>query len=312
MKSNRGRYFRRLTFIILLTVLLLSMAVVIGSGFGLCLRRSKISCTGWAKAYLASLDWTRPKPGTNPKPERSPKDGMALIYIPAGTFVMGDNDEDLLKSGPEHTVYLDSYWMDETEVTNAMYLLCVAAGKCIIPVQESRNPYIRNPIYANYPVIYVRWDDASNYCAWAGRRLPTEAEWEKAARGTDGRIYPWGDEEPNPGLANYGNNLGEPLPVDRYPSGASPYGVLNMTGNVREWVNDWYSPIYYRHSPLENPPGPNAGRSRALRGGSFLDDARQIRVYNRFGHFSLSSGADRGFRCAMSENAIQNAPPGSP
>jgi eukaryotic-like serine/threonine-protein kinase len=300
MKLAPGRYLHWIALIILLTVLSY-LAIAVGpGGFGPCLRRSKVSCSQWIKAHVASLDLTARKPEAASRRERSPADGMTLIYIPAGTFRMGSNDPDVLKSGPEHNVYLDAYWMDRTEVTNAMYLLCVAAGNCTIPVQESVNPYIRNPAYANYPVVYVGWNDAGNYCAWAGRRLPTEAEWEKAARGTDGRTYPWGNEEPTLSLANYGENVRESLPADRYPLGASPYGVLNMAGNVREWVNDWFSPIYYRHSPAENPPGPNKGEVRSLRGGSFLDDERQIRIYNRFGHYPDSSGIDRGFRCALS------------
>ncbi|HEX2697256.1 MAG TPA: SUMF1/EgtB/PvdO family nonheme iron enzyme [Anaerolineales bacterium] len=226
---------------------------------------------------------------------------MTLIYIPAGEFTMGSNESGIPKSQPEHRVYLDAYWIDKTEVSNAMYLLCVADRKCTIPVQETINPYIQNPFYANYPVVYVRWHDARDYCAWAGRRLPTEAEWEKAARGTDGRIYPWGNEPPNPSLANFDYNLGVAMPVDRYPLGASPYGVLNMAGNVREWIKDWYSSTYYSDSPSENPPGPDTGHHRSLRGGSFMDDEREIRIFNRFDHSPTSTGIDRGFRCAMSE-----------
>ena len=227
-------------------------------------------------------------------------DGMTMLYIPAGEFTMG-SDEYTPKAAPAHRVYLDAYWIDQTEVTNEMYARCVEAGVCARPIQsDDVNPYYDNAEYVNYPVVYVHWSSAAGYCEWADRRLPTEAEWEKAARGPEGNAYPWGNEEPGSRLLNYEDNIGEPLPVDRYPLGASPYGALNMAGNVREWVQDWFSPTYYqRWKFYTNPPGPSGGSLKSLRGGGFRDAAQQVFTYNRFAHAPASPGIDRGFRCAM-------------
>ncbi len=195
--------------------------------------------------------------------------------------------------------------MDQTEVTNRMYALCVKAGVCMLPIQSGGvNPYYDNARYFNYPIVYTDWNDAEQYCAWANRRLPTEAEWEKAARGTDGRRYPWGNEKPNSKLLNYQDNIGTPLPVDRYPLGASPYGILNMAGNVREWIADWYDNDTYKEDHYLNPLGPETGTSRALRGGHFSDSWQQVSTYNRFSHEPWSAGLARGFRCAADGRVV--------
>ena len=195
----------------------------------------------------------------------SDKDGMTLMYVPAGEFEMGSNNGESDEK-PVHTVYLDAFWIDKTEVTNAQYRLCVQAGVCAIPIGK----YFDNSNYTDHPVVYVYWQDANNYCSWVGRCLPTEAEWEKAARGTDGRTYPWG-EGLDCSKANYYwcGKFNEISPVGYYPQGASPYGVLDMAGNVWEWVSDWFSSGYYNQSPSSNPQGPASGDTHGLRGGSW-------------------------------------------
>ncbi|MBV6394944.1 MAG: Hercynine oxygenase [Anaerolineales bacterium] len=225
-------------------------------------------------------------------------DGMTQVFVAEGKFLMGTDSKEAQKNRPRHSVSLSAFWMDRTEVTNAMYAKCVAERQCPPPFREEFNPYYGKSKYANYPVVYISWEGADKYCRWAGRRLPTEAEWEKAARGTDGRSYPWGDEPPNMSLANFDNAIGEPLEVDRYALGASPYGALNMAGNVREWVADWFHEFFYLAGLNENPIGPPSGTVKSLRGGSYLDSANEIRVFNRFFHAPGSPGINRGFRCA--------------
>ena len=230
-------------------------------------------------------------------------DGMPMVYVPAGEFSMGssngDNDEK-----PVHTVFLDSYWIDQTEVTNAMYAQCVTAGVCSIPSIPSsytRDSYYGNTQYNDYPVIYVNWQQAKDYCQWAGRSLPSEAQWEKAARGPDGNTYPWGNNSPKPTLANYVNSKGDTTPVGSYPEGASPYGALDMTGNVWEWVADWYAVEYYASQiSWNNPQGASTGVYRLLRGGSWSSGMDFIRSSYRYRGYPESSSSGDGFRCALS------------
>ena len=230
-------------------------------------------------------------------------DGMQLVHIPAGEFLMGSNDRDAAES-PQHSVYLDAYWIDRTEVTNAMYAACVQAGVCVSPASNassSRSTYFDNPDYGNYPVIFISWDQAAAYCEWAGRRLPSEAEWEKAARGENGNICPWGNNAPANNLLNYSGLVSDTSPVGSYPEGASPYGVLDMSGNVWEWTADWYAYDYYQNSPFENPAGPQEGSKRVLKGGSWYYDTNFIRSAYRFSSDAITRLNDVGFRCAVSE-----------
>ena len=257
----------------------------------------------------------------------SPKDSMTMLFIPAGEFIMG-SDKGLTDERPVHTVALDAFWIDRTEITNAMYNLCVEAGDCRPP---SDTVYYEDLKYADHPVTYVSWNDAKNYCSWVGRRLPTEAEWEKAASWdpviNEKRIYPWGnefdctmgnfDDETQldsfvmPGAPNCD---GYPLtaPVGSFPSGASPYGVLDMGGNVWEWVHDAFietDPFsatiqnYYAVSPASNPQGvdPSITDYRVMRGGSWNINFGFGRSAYRL-WFGLDDSYDfTGFRCALSE-----------
>jgi formylglycine-generating enzyme required for sulfatase activity len=230
----------------------------------------------------------------------SEKDGMTLMYVPAGEFTMG-SDSGEADEKPVHTVNLDAYWIDRTDVTNKMYSLCVVAGVCREPT--SKASYTHSSYYGN-----PEFDEA--YCEWAGRRLPTEAEWEKAASWDDNtktkRRYPWGDTI-DCSYANYfgkdgGNKscVGDTTPVDSYKSGKSPYGLYDMAGNVWEWMADWYSDTYYASSPASNPPGPDAGQSRVLRGGSWNFKDFNVRSADRNWNDPSLSFSIVGFRCSRS------------
>ncbi len=239
---------------------------------------------------------------------------MIQHYVPAGEFPMGSDWEEIKNyplahefqnEVPKHWVYLDAFWIDHTEVTNAQYAKCVADGGCT-PSGCMDNPAFNQP---NQPVVCVTREQAITYCHWAGRELPTEAQWEKAARGTDGRLYPWGDVPPpscdyvvmNDGGLSCGR--GETtLPVGSKPLGASPYGALDMAGNVWEWVSDWYDPNYYSYSPYENPTGPGGPVDDHLgvrRGGSFnRDQPSQLRAAIRYWQdVNTSNKTSLGFRC---------------
>jgi len=217
----------------------------------------------------------------------SPFDGMPQVYIPAGAFRMGGMD---VRRAPDevpvHDVTLDAYWMDQLEVTNAMYALCVGAGTCAPPQSfesQRRSDYYENPEFKDYPVVYVTWGQAKTYCEWAGRRLPTEAEWERAARGDDLRTFPWGEDKADWRFANFNMLVTDTSRVGSYAMGASPFGVLDMAGNVAEWTNDFYKYNYYLASELTNPMGPETSSSlnRVVRGGSLGDAEINIRVSKR-------------------------------
>ncbi|HIN32328.1 MAG TPA: hypothetical protein EYG58_02655 [Nitrospirales bacterium] len=223
-----------------------------------------------------------------------PPENMGLI--PSGSFVMGLDETDLSGLKPAHRVYLDAYWIDRSPVTNDAYRACVEAKVCRPPTMRqggflNRREYHDNPEFANFPVNYVRYGHATDYCKWAGKRLPTEAEWEKAARGDDGRLYAWGDEIPEGFLET------NPIqPVGSRPEGASPYGVMNMGGNMWEWVADSYNGDFYENSPVVNPTGPELHVTKVKRGGDrfILTPWAVIRSPE----WTHDSNPNVGFRCA--------------
>jgi formylglycine-generating enzyme required for sulfatase activity len=231
---------------------------------------------------------------------------MVMVCVPAGRFLMGSTDADGEAQDdekPQHTVTLDAFFIDRTEVTNAQYQRCVDAGVCLVADMNSYDPQGK----PNHPVIEITWNDARIYCDWAGARLPTEAEWEKAARGTDGRIYPWGNQAPDCSLANYwgkdGGCTGHTMPVGSYPAGTSPYGLQDMAGNAWEWIADWYEYAYYGASPERNPTGPESGRYRIVRGGSWTQSSPRwyIRAANRATDDPSLRSPGVGFRCVVGE-----------
>ncbi|OQA21226.1 MAG: Serine/threonine-protein kinase StkP [Chloroflexi bacterium ADurb.Bin360] len=273
-------------------------------------------------AAQTSLSSTEPKntstaaPSSTPEPTAAPSptlmpvpelgvgstrvretDGMEQVYVPEGSFEMGSTtgDED---EKPVRQVYLDAYWIDKFEVTNEQYAQCVAAGVCTKPkhtFSPTHSSYYGDLNYVNYPVIYVSWYQAWDYCQWVGGDLPTEAQWEKAARGTDARIYPWGNDSR---VEIYVGIIKDTVSGGTYPQGASPYGALDMAGNVYEWVRDWYGD--YDADETNNPTGPSNGNVKVIRGGSWYYSLRNFRATNR----NYSDPTDKyyyiGFRCATS------------
>ena len=224
------------------------------------------------------------------------QDGAVMVKVPAGEFLMGSTDADseaLADEKPQHTVYLDGFWIDQTEVSNARYRKCVEAGECEEPGYWDDSGFNA----PEQPVVGVNWHQAKTYCEWAGKRLPTEAEWEKAARGTDGRKYPWGDSAPDCDKAQYSACEGTTVVVGSKPAGASPYGALDMAGNVWEWCQDWYGSDYYAASLPGGPRGPDSGEYRVVRGGSWRPDEGFVRAAFRY-WFAPDSRYDFvGFRC---------------
>jgi eukaryotic-like serine/threonine-protein kinase len=278
-----------------------------------------------------------PDPTLQPTPTETPgptmgsirvseTDKMVQVYVPAGDFIMGSDDKDAKKSLeggraypeiPVSTIYLDGYWIDKYEVTNGQYALCVDAGVCKPPYRKdsmTRPKYFGNPEFSNYPVIWVNWSMALAYCDWAGRKLPSEAEWEKAARGTDARRFPWGNDPLDGTRANfcdincplsvanpgYNDGYADTAPVGSYPAGASPYGALDMAGNVWEWTSTLVRP--YPYNPNDGreilQTNPNVDGERVWRGGAWsngywwMHSALRYRSKDWYWYMVL------GFRCS--------------
>ncbi len=239
-----------------------------------------------------------------------PSASADMVIVSAGEFQMGcDPDHNAgypcaADQLPRHAVYLDPYYIDRTEVTNAQYAQCVAdAGVCTVPSDGSsatRSSYYENPTYANYPVIFVNWLQADAYCRWAHKRLPSEAEWEKAARGANGTpAYPWGDAPPRCAMVNFNFCLRDTGTVGAYTAQASPFGALDIAGNVSEWVNDWYDAGYYSNpTSYSNPAGPTTGIIKVFRGGSWGNDYTQLLLAHRDWWMPTGDGGSFGFRCA--------------
>ena len=233
---------------------------------------------------------------------------MAFVHIPAGHFQMGSpKGEGDADEHPQHKVHLDEYWMGKAPVTNQQYQAFVRATGREAPDHWKKGNIPEGK--ENHPVVYVTWQDAVDFCAWVSEIgsqkvcLPTEAEWEKAARGTDGRKYPWGNEKLTKSLCNYGGLLsGNTSPVGKYsPQGDSPYGCVDMAGNVWEWMADRYDSGYYTNSPSGNPQGPTSGQRRVIRGGSWNNFGYDVRSANRNWEGSSYYGNYLGFRCARSK-----------
>jgi formylglycine-generating enzyme required for sulfatase activity len=236
------------------------------------------------------------------------KDSAVYIWIPPGAFTMGAGDEDKLaddEEKPPHTVEVDGFWIMQTEVTNAQYKKCVEAKEQGDPTgcDQPKNDRWNEATYAEHPVTDVDWKQANTYAIWVGGRLPTEAEWEKACRGPDGHTYPWGDKLPTRELLNFANDEGT-TSVGSYPDDASPYGVLDVAGNVWEWTADWYDDTYYANSPLSNPKGPERGEYRTVRGGAWTNDAKGVRCAYRNEATPDYKAAKGGFR------VVRASPPG--
>ncbi len=239
------------------------------------------------------------------------KDGAPTVVIPAGEFLMGSNDG-AGNERPEHKVWLDAYAIDQYEVTIALYAKFLQDAKHDAPMTWDDEAVTTA---GNRPAVGLTWPDAAAYCAWAGKRLPTEAEWEKAARGTDGRRFPWGEMQPFVDIANYnrGNWVSDAITLVPVTSGVegmsirhglkeggkSPFGLFHMAGNAAEWVADWYERDYYQKSPAKNPKGPEGGDKRVIRGGSWADVPAGLRVTARVSAEPDFQDRTIGVRCAM-------------
>lgn len=247
--------------------------------------------TAWAVGRQSAPASSTPQVGDT---WTNPVDGAVYVYVPAGQFFMGrsngDDDE-----RPLHWIRLDGFWVMRTEVTNAQYRECMRLNKC--PATINQRAY--ESAFVEHPVVSISWAGADAYARWAGGRLPTEAEWEKACRGASQYIWPWGNGDPNRGLANFNNNVRDTTPVGSLAAGASPYGAVDMAGNVMEWVADWYATDYYAKSSSHNPTGPEEGTMRVLRGGSYGNTSDGIRCTYRNRNLPTARLNTIGFRVVI-------------
>jgi formylglycine-generating enzyme len=274
--------------------------------------RRRITCWSIFAAVVATACALVPSPLTAAALVSQELDPVLMVTIPAGTFLMGNPEgKGRADEWPQRSVYLDSFAIDQVEVTNERYMAFIKATGHRNPP----NPYDTGLLLSpkgveQLPVVQTTWYDAKAYCSWAKKRLPTEAEWEKAARGTDGRLFPWGSDAATLQRANFDREWEDEKtlsPVGSLPSGDSPYGVKDMAGNAREWVSDWYDPEYYQHAPDRNPQGPDKqGVVRSIRGGSWHSPMADITTSARGrGGFALQTHGT-GFRCARSlEGEVQ-------
>jgi formylglycine-generating enzyme required for sulfatase activity len=247
-------------------------------------------------------------------------DTSTLVYVPGGEFVMGADEPEKQDFNPAHPVNVNGFWIYSTKVTNEMYNLCVSLGQCTPAVSTSEElgatlsgtslvSYFTSPEDNGYalkdlPATNVTWGQADNYCKWAGGRLPTEAEWEKTARGEESNIQPWGDDTPSCDLLNFQECGGFLSNVLDYPDGMSDYKALDMAGNAHEWVNDWYAKDYYTKSPSSNPTGPVDGEKRSVRGSSFGSEGELVPSYIRNSLEPDQHRLDVGFRCVVDDPTI--------
>ena len=271
-------------------------------------------------ASPTALPVPSPTPGIMSTQVRQ-KDGMAMMYVPGATFTMG-TDADFMTAVP-HQVTLSAYWIDRMDVTNAMFAKFVSSQNYTTEAEKAGKSWVNTNLTEGiseevrgadwqhpqgptsslsgldqHPVVHVSWNDATAYCAWAGAGLPTEAQWELAARGTDGRAYPWAGDTIDKSYANYNNIIGDTTAVCSYPKGNSPSGVCDMAGNVWQWVADWYGS--YDTSPVSNPTGPTSGQYRVMRGSPWVEFHNWLRSADRNVNSPANSGDDLGFRCARS------------
>lgn len=244
---------------------------------------------------------------SGPPQEITGEDGAPMRLIEAGEFLMGSPEgEGLSDERPQHRVWINAFYMDTYETTVARYEKFLDATGHVRP---DFWPYDEVREYAERPVVGVDWTGARAYCEWVGKRLPTEAEWEYAAGGKDGRRYPWGGTEPGARLANVAKTWSYKFykdrlsPVGSHGEGTSPFGIHDMGGNVWEWVADWYDAKYYARSPAKNPPGPPGGTMKVLRGGSWNFAGKYSRTSSRLRYEPRHRAADIGFRCARDVQA---------